>query len=77
MADYDDPDPALFRSGNVVWAKVYDRPWWPCVMFNSWAAVRRWNLPVPMEGVAELGEDQARRPAFRDPRRARARNVQR
>mmetsp|Transcript_16252 Transcript_16252/g.52946 ORF Transcript_16252/g.52946 Transcript_16252/m.52946 type:complete len:378 (+) Transcript_16252:194-1327(+) len=97
MADYDDPDPALFRSGNVVyaqrrlapparggrrgrvggrgraggaeqargsgdarrWAKVYDRPWWPCVMFNSWAAVRRWNLPVPMEGVAELGEDQA------------------
>ena len=43
------------------WAKVYDRPWWPCVLFRSWASVRRWTLPVDAARLEEgLEEHEVR-----------------
>ena len=25
------------------WARTHDRPWWPCVLFSSWDAVKSWQ----------------------------------
>ena len=34
-------------SGTVVWVKRAGFPWWPCVVFRSWAAWQRFGLPWP------------------------------
>jgi len=34
-------------SGTVIWAKQPGFPWWPAVVFRSWAAWRRFGLPWP------------------------------
>eukprot|EP00629_Pelagomonadales_sp_RCC1024_P013230 CAMPEP_0119261178 /NCGR_PEP_ID=MMETSP1329-20130426/1320_1 /TAXON_ID=114041 /ORGANISM="Genus nov. species nov., Strain RCC1024" /LENGTH=193 /DNA_ID=CAMNT_0007260689 /DNA_START=235 /DNA_END=813 /DNA_ORIENTATION=- len=38
--DYDDD---LYADGTIAWARTFDRPWWPCVLFSSWDAVRTWE----------------------------------
>ncbi|KAJ8602519.1 hypothetical protein CTAYLR_001294 [Chrysophaeum taylorii] len=44
MLSDEDIDDELFQSGSVVWAKVADRPWWPCVVFKSWDDLSRWGI---------------------------------
>ena len=40
-------------------------------MFESWAAVRSWNLPIPINFEEDIGAEEARRSAsFRGPRAA-------
>ena len=34
-------------SGTIVWAKQSGFPWWPALVFRSWAAWRRFGLPLP------------------------------
>lgn len=43
----EDIDDEMFQSGTVVWVKVPERPWWPCVLFKSWEEARFWGVPSP------------------------------
>ena len=42
----EDWDEDLFEDGTVAWARPWDRPWWPAVLFSSWDAARNWTPPA-------------------------------
>lgn len=54
----EDWDEELFADGTVAWAKPYDRPWWPTVMFSSWDAARRWAPPGGRAKIRVLGRPE-------------------
>ncbi|KAJ8599278.1 hypothetical protein CTAYLR_006797 [Chrysophaeum taylorii] len=38
-----------YVSGDVAWAKLQGLPWWPCVVFETWDELIKWDLPHKVE----------------------------
>ena len=51
----EDWDEDLFEDGTVAWARPWDRPWWPAVLFSSWDAARNWTPPAGRTKIRVLG----------------------
>ena len=52
----EDWDEDLFEDGTVAWARPWDRPWWPAVLFSSWDAARNWTPPAGRTKIRVLGK---------------------
>ena len=54
----EDWDEDLFEDGTVAWARPWDRPWWPAVLFSSWDAARNWTPPAGRTKIRVLGRPE-------------------
>lgn len=52
------PSSSVYKSGNVAWAKVVGRPWWPCILFDSWDELANWELPTKIGEKPAVGAQQ-------------------
>ena len=46
------------EDGTVAWARPWDRPWWPAVLFSSWDAARNWTPPAGRTKIRVLGRPE-------------------